>query len=152
MPILWVLVRYPDGRRDPEAFLSTDILASPLDVLDAYDRRWAVETTYEEARTHLGVETQRQWSDPAIFRATPMLFGLYSLVTLYVHQHADRLALSPRQAAWYPKPAPTFSDALARVRHHLWFERIVMSARETDMTEFQDPIIQCLVETVCHGT
>jgi len=101
------LVRYPDGRHEPEAFLCTDTSADPRDVLDCFNRRWAVETTYEEARAHLGMETQRQWSDPAIFRTTPVLLGLYSVVTLYVHQNAERLALSPRRSAWCPKPAPT---------------------------------------------
>jgi hypothetical protein len=100
LPIRWVLVRYPDKRRDTEAFLCTDPEAAPLAVLDYYNRRWSMETTYEEARTHLGIETQRQWSDPAIFRTTPLLFGLFSLVTLYVQQNAERLARSPRRAAW----------------------------------------------------
>jgi len=151
VPIRWVLVRYPDGRREPEAFLCTDTTAAPRDVLDRFDRRWAMETTYEEARAHLGVETQRQWSDPAVFRTTPLLLGLYSAVTLYVHQNADRLALSPRRAAWYPKPAPTFADALARLRHHLWFERIVTSTQGSDMTEPLPPAVQGILETVCYA-
>jgi hypothetical protein len=151
VPILWVLVRYPDARREPEAFLCTDTSASPRDVLDCFNRRWAVETTYEEARAHLGMETQRQWSDPAIFRTTPVLLGLYSVVTLYVHQNAARLALSPRRAAWYPKPAATFADALARLRQHLWFERIVTSTTNTDMTEPTSPAIQRLIEAVCYA-
>ena len=66
------------------------------------------------------METHRQWSDPAIFRTTPVLLGLYSVVTLYVHQNAERLALSPRRVAWYHKPASTFADAIARLRQHLW--------------------------------
>ena len=33
-------------------------------------------------RTHLGVETQRQWSDLAIARTTPALLGLFSWTTL----------------------------------------------------------------------
>ena len=114
VPILWVLVRYPDGRHEPQAFLCTDTEASPCDVLDCYNRRWAVETTYEESRAHLGMETQRQWSDPAIFRTTPLLLGLYTVVALYAHLHADRLALSPRRAAWYPnrlRRLPTPSHA-----------------------------------------
>jgi hypothetical protein len=152
VPILWVLVRYPDGRREPEAFLCTDISAAPRDVLDCFNRRWAVETTYEEARAHLGMETQRQWSDPAIFRTTPVLLGLYSVVTLYVHQNAERLALSPRRAAWYPKPAVTFADAIARLRQHLWLERIVTSAAPTDVTEPISPAIQCIVEAACYAT
>jgi len=54
VPILWVLVRYPDGRREPDALLCTDTTASPRDVLDCFSRRWAMEATYEEARAHLG--------------------------------------------------------------------------------------------------
>ena len=151
VPIPWVLVRYPDGRREPEAFLCTDTSADPRDVLDCFNRRWAVETTYEEARAHLGMETQRQWSDPAIFRTTPVLLGLYSVVTLYMHQNAERLALSPRRAAWYPKPAPTFADAIARLRQHLWFERIVTSAGSADMTEPISPAIQRIIEAACYA-
>lgn len=159
VPILWVLVRYPDGRREPEAFLCTDTGAEPREVLDWYDRRWAVETTYEEARAHLGVETQRRWSDRALLRSTPMLFGLYSVVALYAHEHAARLAVSPRRAAWYPKPAPTFADALARVRHHLWFARIVTSARDDDVTQplgpdpgpDLGPALRGLAEAACYA-
>lgn len=119
VPILWALVRYPDGRREPETFLCTDTQVNPRDVLACFDRRWTVKTTFEEARAHLGMETQRQWSDSALLRTTPLLLGLYSVITLYVHQDAERLALSPRRAAWCPKPAPTFADALARLRRHL---------------------------------
>ena len=151
VPILWVLVRYPDGRREPEAFLCTDTSASPRDVPDCFNRRWSVETTYEEARAPLGMETQRQWPDPAIFRTTPMLLGLYSVITLYVHQNAERLALSPRRAAWYPKPAATFADAIARLRQHLWFERIVTSAADTDMTDVISPTLQRIIEAACYA-
>ena len=97
------------------------------------------------------METQRQWSDPAIFRTKPVLLGLYSVVTLYVHQNAERLALSPRRAAWYPKPAPTFADAIARLRQHLWFERIVTSAGSADMTEPISPAIQRIIEAACYA-
>ena len=151
VPILWVLVRYPDGRREPEAFLCTDTGASPREVLDLFSRRWSMETTYEEARAHLGVETQRQWSNPAVFRTTPLLLGLFSVVALYVHQHTERLALSPRRAAWYPKPAPTFADALARLRQHLWFEHLVTSAGRADMMEPISPAVRRCVEAACYA-
>ena len=72
-----------------------------------------------EARAHLGLETQRQWSTSAIARTTPCLLGLFSLVVLMAHAlHSDHLPT--RQAAWYPKAEPTFADALAAVRRHLW--------------------------------
>jgi hypothetical protein len=151
VPILWVLVRYPDGKREPEAFLCTDTAASPREVLDLFSRRWSMETTYEEARAHLGVETQRQWSDPAVFRTTPLLLGLFSVVALYVCQHADRLVLSPRRAAWYPKPAASFADALARLRRHLWLEHVVTSAGKADMTEPIPPEVRRLIEAACYA-
>ena len=63
VPIRWVLVRDPSGEKEPQAFLCTDLDADPVDVLRWFVRRWRVETTFEEARRHLGLETQRQWSD-----------------------------------------------------------------------------------------
>jgi DDE superfamily endonuclease len=151
VPIRWVLVRYPDGRRDPEAFLCTDPTVPPRTVLEWFNHRWAMEVTYEESRAHLGVETQRQWSDPAVFRTAPLLFGLYSLVTLYVHQNAGRLALSPRRALWYPKPAPTFADALARLRRQLWFDQLVTSPGNDDMTGTPPPLLRRLVDQACYA-
>jgi hypothetical protein len=151
VPLRWVLVRYPDGRRDPEAFLCTDPTVPPRTVLEWFNCRWAMETTYEESRAHLGVETQRQWTDKAVFRTAPLLFGLYSLITLYVHQNAERLALSPRRALWYPKPAPTFADALARLRQHLWFEQVVMSLENTDMTKTPPPLLRRFIDLACYA-
>ena len=82
--------------------------------------RWQLEVTFEEARAHLGVETQRQWSDLAIVRTTPALLGLFSLITLFAHQLLQGQELTVRQAAWYQKALPTFSDTLAFVRQQLW--------------------------------
>ena len=88
--------------------------------------RWASEVTFEEARRHLGVETQRQWSDLAIHRTTPLLFGLFSLVTLWASELAAKTGkLSVLGAAWYKKSDPTFSDCLATVRRVLWAEEAV---------------------------
>lgn len=103
------------------------------------------------SRPHLGIETQRQWADPAVFRTAPLLFGLYSLITLYVHQNAGRLALSPRRAIWYPKPAPTFADALARLRQHLWFEQAAMSPAEGDMLRSPPSFLRRLVDVACYA-
>jgi hypothetical protein len=151
VPIRWVLVRYPDGRREPEAFLCTDPTVPPRTILEWFNHRWAMEVTYEESRAHLGVETQRQWSDKAVFRTAPLLFGLYSLVTLYVHQNAGRLALSPRRALWYPKPAPTFADALARLRQHLWFDQVITSLDRGDMAPTPPPLLRRLVDLACYA-
>ncbi len=144
-----MLVCCPDKRRDTEAFLCTDTQMAPLDVLACYNRRGSMETTYEEARAHLGVETQRQWSDPAILRTTSLLFDLYSVVTPL--RSAERLALSPRRAVWYPKPAVTFADALARLPQHVWFERFATSADAADMTQCFPPELQGLIQMACYA-
>jgi hypothetical protein len=120
VPLRWVLVRDPAGRFDPQALLSTDPAQAPETILALYVRRWQVEVTFAEARRHLGAETQRQWSDRAIARTTPVLFALFSLVTLLATTLVRDGALPVRTAAWYPKLAPTFSDALAAVRTHWW--------------------------------
>ena len=115
-----VLVRDPEGKFDPKAFLSTNVELDAITILRYFVRRWQIEVTFEEARRHLGMESQRQWSDLAIVRTTPCLLGLFSVVTLmadYLHRQGR---LSVRQSAWYEKPLPTFSDALAAVRRELW--------------------------------
>ncbi len=73
------------------------------------------------------------------------------VVTLYVHQNAERLALSPRRAAWYPKPAATFADPIARLRQHFWFERIVISAGSADMAQLLSPAMQSIIEAACYA-
>jgi len=89
--IRWVLVRDPTGEREPQSFLSTDLSTKPEQILQWFVSRWRMETTFQEARTHLGLETQRQWSDLAILRTTPALLGLFSLITIW----ADRLVHTP---------------------------------------------------------
>jgi hypothetical protein len=83
-------------------------------------KRWSLEGTFEEGRAHLGIETQRQWSDRAIERSTPLLFGLYSLVTLFGQAVAPDGCIPLAQAAWDRKQAATFRDVLALVRRRLW--------------------------------
>ena len=120
VPVRWVLIRDPKGKFKPQALLCTDLKVKPVQMIEWFVLRWQLEVTFEEVRTHLGVETQRQWSDWAIARTTPSLLGLFSLVTLLAHRSRQRGKLPMRQAAWYTKRLPTFSDALAVVRHQLW--------------------------------
>jgi len=119
MPVRWVLVRDPDGKRAPQAFFSTDVTLEPADIIALFVRRWQIEVTFAETRAHLGVETQRQWSDKAIARTTPALLGLYSLVSLWACELLTSTA-TPYAAAWYRKTSMTFSDAIGAVRLILW--------------------------------
>lgn len=120
VPLRWVLIRDPEGRFDPQALLCTDQAVAPQQIVEWFVLRWQLEVTFHEARAHLGVETQRQWSDSAIARTTPALLGLFSLVCLAARQWLGDEMLSPCPTAWYEKPVPTFADTLALVRQHLW--------------------------------
>jgi hypothetical protein len=129
VPIRWIIVRDPTGELEPQAFLATDLDAKPGDILAWFVSRWQVEVTFEETRAHLGVETQRQWSDNAILRTTPALLALYSIITLWTHDLVARRTLMPRTAAWYRKKFLTFSDAIAAVRREIWRHQITFMSR-----------------------
>ena len=149
LPIRWVLIRDPLGRFDPQALLCTQPEMAPLEVVQYFVQRWQVEVTFEEARRHLGMETQRQWSPLAIARTTPVLLGLYSLVTLLVRGGT----LPIRQAAWYRKTLPTFSDALAAVRSHWWRAiGLSISSCEHDIIKVPRRVFQRLHEAACYAT
>lgn len=150
--IRWILVRDPSGERDPQAFLCTDLDRDPLAILGRFVFRWRIETTFQEVREHLGVETQRQWSDLAILRTTPALLGLYSLIALWAHalRAMPDVAVRPHQAAWYKKAEPTFSDAIAAVRRVLWTpEGFSMSRQGHENVEIPAALLQRFVQTLC---
>jgi hypothetical protein len=100
VPIRWVLMRDPQSAFVTQALLCTDLSARPEQLLRWFVMRWQMETTFQEARRHLGVETQRQWSELAIRRTTPALLGLFALVTLYAHQRIAWSVETVRWAAW----------------------------------------------------
>lgn len=151
-PIRWVLARDPSGQREPQAFLSTDLDATPAAILARFVSRWRMETTFQEVREHLGVETQRQWSDLAILRTTPALLGLFSLITVWAHQLAGNAsdAVSPSPTAWYGKRDATFSDAIAAVRRVLWSPpAFSMSRQSSDTIKIPAALLKRFVDTLC---
>src|SRR5262245_44057518 len=152
VPIRWLLVRDPKGELEPQAFLATDLDARPCDILVCFVSRWQVEVTFEEARAHLGVETQRQWSDKAILRTTPVLLGLFSIVTLWAHDLSTSRKLLPKTAAWYPKTVVTFSDAIAAVRREIWAQQIsFMSRPRRDSIEIPRHIWDRMQNALAHA-
>ncbi len=149
VPLRWVLIRDPNERFAPQALLSTDLDAPAQQIVEWFVLRWQLEVTFHEVRTHLGVETQRQWSDLAILRTTPALLALFSLVTLFAHQYLRDAPLPVRQAAWYTKRRPTFADRLAFVRHQLWpVTLFYMSPDKPDMVEIPRVLFQRLTDTL----
>ena len=109
--IRWVLICCPEDSFEPAAFFCSDTNMSVKQILVCFALRWNIEVTFEELRACLGFETQRQWSDRAIERTTPGLFGIFSLVTLMA-KVLYPTELPVRQTSWYIKNEATFSDAL----------------------------------------
>ena len=150
--IRWVLIRDPKQAFKPQALVSTNLEHTPAQMLTWFVRRWTMEVTFEEARVHLGMETQRQWNDRAIARTTPALLSLYSIVTLTAQQLIEQGATCMRRTAWYGKTRPTFSDAIALVRRHLWKHiHFSTSQQETDMIKVPRAVLERFTEALCYA-
>ena len=146
VPIRYVLVADPEGKLRMEAFFCTDLQATPVQILEWVVMRWSVEVTCEEGRAQLGLETQRQGSDPAMARTTPVLLGLFSLVTLLALQLSHNGQIPVPVTAWYHKAEPTFSDCLGLVRQHLWRARyLVHSTPEVECRQFPQEALALLI-------
>jgi hypothetical protein len=153
VPLRWVLIRDPLGKFDTQALLCTELTACPAQILEWFVLRWQLEVTFQEARAHLGIETQRQWSDLAILRTTPALLALFALVTLFAHHVLHGQPLPVRQAAWYRKKRPTFADTLALVRQQLWPISIsYLSSATPDMVFIPKSLFQRLTDTLAFAT
>src|SRR3954470_3559895 len=152
VPLRWVLIRDPQQQFRTQALLCTDREVAPAQIVQWFVLRWQLETTYAEVRAHLGVETQRQWSDLAIARTTPCLLALFSLITLLASELHQRGKLPLRSSAWYRKTQLTFSDTIAAVRQQLWsslpFGR---SPKERDPIKIPRLFFQHLTEALCYA-
>jgi DDE superfamily endonuclease len=152
VPIRWVLIRDPAGTFAPQALLSTKLDCDPMQILTWFIQRWRLETTFEEARAHLGLETPRQWNDRSVSRTTPTVVGRYSLVTLAAaHLIGDKSA-PVRTTAWYPKPQATFCDTIALVRRSLWrTDHFPISGAQTEVVKIPRALFERLTETLCYA-
>jgi hypothetical protein len=152
LPVRWVLVRDPLGKFKSAAFCSTDLTLSAEQIIAAYVLRWNVEVTFEECRAHLGLETQRQWSDLAIARTTPAILGLFSLVVLLAQHLTVDQPLPTRSAAWYTKSEATFSDVIALVRRYLWLHlKCSNSLPNTRLVSFPAAVLDDMLDSLCYA-
>ncbi|WP_222707201.1 hypothetical protein [Pontibacter qinzhouensis] len=142
VPLKWVLLRDPEGKLAPVALLSTDLELPAEMVVVYFARRWSLEVKLEETQAHLGVETQRQWSEKAVERTTPVLLGLFSIVKLLAERVHQQGMLLEDEATWYKKEKPTFRDAVAAVRRLLW-QKIDFSTSDihTEMVKIPQPLL-----------
>src|SRR5215213_1103496 len=152
VPVRWVLLRDPLRRFDPQALLCTDLAQDPLQVVRWFVQRWQLEVTFREVRDHLGIETQRQWSDKAIARTTPCLLGLFSVVALLAARLDCRARVQVSSSAWYHKQRPTFADSLAAVRRAIWSEQgFAVSRQSVDAAKLPPALREGIAYALCHA-
>jgi hypothetical protein len=119
VPVRWVFVHDCTGTHGDEYFFTTAPTLSPQQIIELYTGRWSLETTFQELRAYLGLETTCGWTQTTVLRAAPCLFGLFSVVAL-LYAHLPACHTHGTQVAWVGKQAVTFSDALAAVRRWVW--------------------------------
>jgi hypothetical protein len=148
----WVLMRDPHERFKPQALLSTELEQTPEQMLTWFVRRWTMDVTFEATRAHLGMATPRPWNERAMARTTPALLSLYAIITLTAPLLIEKGATCVRRTAWYRKTRPTFSDAMALVRRHLWDHlHFSMSQQEADMIKIPRVLLERFTEALCYA-
>jgi hypothetical protein len=147
VPVRWVFVKDATGTHRDEYFFTTDPGLTPSAVIGHYCGRWNIETTFQEARSALGLESTRGWCEKTVLRAGPCLLGLYTVVAILFHA----LPESKRAGAvsWPGKATVTFSDALCAVRRWLWAEAVLPQAGDgTALQKLPEPIRELLLTTL----
>jgi DDE superfamily endonuclease/Archaeal putative transposase ISC1217 len=132
VPVLWVFVRDRTGTHRDSYLFSTDLTLTAAQVIETYTGRWSIETTFQELRAYLGLETTRGWKQRTVLRAAPCLFGLYSVVAL-LYSALPAGTDHPGAVTYRGKTEVAFSDAITAVRRQLWLEGVFESHGQTEV-------------------
>jgi hypothetical protein len=152
MLLRWVLVRDPHTCCEPLALWSTHLDHPPEPIRTRWIRRWTIEVTREEARAHRGLETPRQWHARALARTTPALLRRDAIVTRTAHPLLQKEPTIVRATAWYAKRRPTYAEAMALGRRHLWDQRHCSTSQpETDRIQIPRVLFDRFIDMVCYA-
>ena len=121
VPVRWVYVHDCTGTHRDDYFFTTDVTLTPKQIIETFTGRWSIETTFQEMRSCLGLETTRGWTKNTVLRAAPSLFGLYSVIAL-LYAHLPQRHRGDSGLGWHGKASVTFSDAVMTVRRWLWVD------------------------------
>jgi hypothetical protein len=150
VPLRWVFVRDVSGTHRDEYFFTTDPNLTPTAVIGYYCGRWNIETTFQEARSALGLETTRGWCAKTVLRAGPCLLGLYTVVAVLFHALPESKRVGA--VSWPGKATVTFSDALCAVRRWLWAEAVLPQADNVPaLKKLPEPIRELLLTTLARA-
>jgi DDE superfamily endonuclease len=150
--VVWVYVHDLGGTHRDEYFFTTDMAMSAQEVIETYAARWNEETTFQEMRSYLGLETTRGWKDKTVLRAAPCLFGLYSVVACLYSQLPKRYA-RVRAVDWPGKQDVTFSDAITAVRRWLWLQWVfIIPGHDRAFAKLSRPFRSLLLHALAPAT
>ena len=119
--VSWVFVHDRTGTHRDEYFFTTDVRLTAQQVIECFTGRWSIETTFQEMRAYLGLETTRGRKKDTVLRMAPCLFGLYTVVAILFARMPARYR-RVRIIDRVGKKDTTFSDAITAVRRWLWQE------------------------------
>lgn len=125
--VRWVFVRDCTGTHRQEYFFSSDVGMNAAEIIDIYTGRWNLETTFQEMRRHLGLESSCGRKQETVLRVEPCQFGLYTVVAL-LYQGLPKKYAKVQGLSWPGKGHVTFSDSLCAVRRWLWQEWVLKEA------------------------
>ena len=142
--VRWVLVRDQTEKPRDEYFFTTDVNMTAQEVIETYAKRWNLETTFQEMRSQIGLETTRGWKKETVLRAEPCLFGLYSVVVC-LFSMLPEAGEKKGGVDWQGKENVTFSDAMRAVRKWLWRTWVFQACGQREAFEKLAPEFQELI-------
>jgi hypothetical protein len=150
VPVKWVFVRDMTGTHRDDYFYTTDLSFSAKEIIEIYTGRWSIETTFQEMRSYLGLESTRGWKKETIMRSAPSLFGLYSLVVL-IYQQIPAIWKNQTGIQWVGKTDRTFSDLMTSLRRWLWFDWVFATLDKNSElqqlpTELRQTLMYCVAQ------
>jgi hypothetical protein len=121
------------------ALVTTDLTATPQEIIARYAARWSIEVTFFDVKNILGVGQARNRVTKAVERTVPFGLFCYSLLILWytLHGHPSTDVAHRRASApWYrSKTEPATLDMLTSLRRQIIAARFLPTSPRPATTE-----------------
>jgi hypothetical protein len=126
-PVRVILVRDKAKTGYDIALVTTDLSATPAQIIERYAARWSIEVAIEDAKQTVGVGQARNRVPRAVERTVPFGLIVGSLAICWyatVGHHPNDVQVARELAPWYrDKAQPSVLDMLAKLR------RVIIAAQ-----------------------
>jgi hypothetical protein len=135
-PVRVILVRDTRRTSDPTsgydlALVTTDLDATPEEIIARYAARWSIEVTFFDVKNILGVGQARNRVRKAVERTVPFGLFCHTLLIIWYSLHGHPATDTTRRRAsapWYSsKTEPSTLDMLTTLRHQIIAARFLPS-------------------------